>query len=180
MRRLQPTELGLLTQIDMGYTVDTGYQVAVMGDPTRYVFTLTRQQFTESFSREYDWNWELDESVREHAQAGLVFIAESGGQVLGMVEGDMQENGAMQVFSLYVGRQYRGQGIGTALLQALEQVAIDLDARALALETQVSNGPAIDFYIAQGFQVVGLHFKYYSNSDLEHGETAVFLHRDLD
>ena len=51
--------------------------------------------------------------------------------------------------------------------------------RALAVETQNTNVAAIHFYRSCGFTLEGIDLSYYTNTDLEDGEIAIFLKRKL-
>lgn len=179
VRRLGSHEIQRLSQIDMGYQALHGYEVSVQVEKQGWVFSLRRVKFEVPFERDYDWDWELDDSFHRHTAAGLVYIAEREDSIVGVIEGGVDDSQAMQVHSLYVSRPYRGQGIGQSLLRELEETARKMGLRGIWVETQASNGPAMDFYRSQGFELVGLNCKRYTNSDLEYGETAVFLHKDL-
>ena len=178
VRTLQPGELVLLNGINLGYEASYGYQVQIQVDAHRYQLALVRQDFAEPWAIDYDWDWELDESIVSHLDQGLVLVAEvGGGDLVGMIEGGIADNDLLKIYSLYVDGSQRRRGIGQALVQALEQVAKERQVRGLGLDTQVANGPAIDFYRSLGFEVVGVHAKYYSDFDVAHGETAVFLYK---
>lgn len=61
--------------------------------------------------------------------------------------------------------------------------AIDLakakHARALVLETQSCNEPAIRFYFSCGFRFIGLDTTHYSNSDILNREVRLEMGLDL-
>jgi ribosomal protein S18 acetylase RimI-like enzyme len=48
------------------------------------------------------------------------------------------------------------------------------------LETQATNVPAIRFYMALGFAVVGLDLSLYGNDDAARGEVALFMARAVE
>lgn len=61
--------------------------------------------------------------------------------------------------------KYRGQGIGAAILQALESYAQKYDYKEIWLETRKVNKDAVRFYLRQGYQVRGNYGKYVGRSD---------------
>jgi L-amino acid N-acyltransferase YncA len=60
-------------------------------------------------------------------------------------------------FSLYVARERRGQGIGGALLGALEERARGLGFHKLVLSAFATNTPGLRLYQRHGFALVGIY-----------------------
>jgi GNAT superfamily N-acetyltransferase len=76
----------------------------------------------------------------EHGQ--LAGIALLGGEVAA---------GVRQVALLYVSRPYRGRGVATALMDEMERLARDAEARALYVSS-VPTDSAVGFYLSRGFR----------------------------
>jgi GNAT superfamily N-acetyltransferase len=87
-------------------------------------------------------------------------VVDAGGALLGAFEdGRLAGIGLLggevaadvrQVALLYVSRPHRGRGVATALLDELEQLARNENARALYVSS-VPTGSAVGFYLARGF-----------------------------
>lgn len=60
-------------------------------------------------------------------------------------------------FSIYVTREQRGQGIGGALLHALEMRARALNYHKMVLAALPTNAPGMRLYERHGFQTVGVY-----------------------
>ncbi len=60
-------------------------------------------------------------------------------------------------FSVYVGREHRGQGIGDALLAALEEQARSLGFHKMVLAAFPTNAPGMRLYERHGFTTVGVY-----------------------
>lgn len=60
-------------------------------------------------------------------------------------------------FSVYVGREHRGRGVGDALLGALEERARKLGYHKLVLAAFPTNGPGMRLYERHGFSTVGVY-----------------------
>jgi phosphinothricin acetyltransferase len=60
-------------------------------------------------------------------------------------------------FSVYVGREHRGKGIGDALLGALEGKARSLGYHKMVLAAFPSNAPGMRLYERHGFRTVGIY-----------------------
>jgi ribosomal-protein-alanine N-acetyltransferase len=76
---------------------------------------------------------------------------------------------------LAVDPEWRGQGIGSQLLESSIELASDRGARTLYLEVRESNEAARALYTQRGFQVVGRRSGYYS----EPREDACVMRLDL-
>ncbi|WP_414859274.1 GNAT family N-acetyltransferase [Paenibacillus haidiansis] len=84
-------------------------------------------------------------------------------------------NNTIFIWELLVLSQYRGRHIGTALINKITEHANRDGYRAIRLETQNTNVPAISFYLKCGFTIDGVELSLYSNTDVENGEVAVFM-----
>jgi len=67
---------------------------------------------------------------------------------------------------LVVGRPFRHQGIGSALVIAAMEWAIHMDCRYMVLEMQHKNYPAIQLAKHLGFDFCGYNDLYYSNHEI--------------
>jgi len=65
-----------------------------------------------------------------------------------------------------VAKEYRRQGIGTALMKAALRWAEERNLRTIMLETQTKNYPAICFYQRHGFVFCGFNDHYYATQDI--------------
>src|SRR6266545_3062110 len=68
-----------------------------------------------------------------------------------------------RLYSIAVAPQFAGRGLGSALLAAAEQAAIDNDRVAMRLEVHENNAKAIARYRKAGYNLFGRHFQYYSD-----------------
>jgi [ribosomal protein S18]-alanine N-acetyltransferase len=99
----------------------------------------------------------------EEHQAGYrqMLVAELEGQVLGTVSmggGKHQLPGSLRMLALDVGPAFRGQGVGSALIAAVEEEARRRDLKAVNLEVAVENADAIRLYERLGYRQVGEPF----------------------
>jgi ribosomal protein S18 acetylase RimI-like enzyme len=91
-------------------------------------------------------------------------------------------NDRAEIEGLTVSGNFRGQGIGRSLIQALDERAREeRSARCLWLETQNINYPAVRFYRRLGFRLCGLDETLYQPGmpGLVPGEVALYFSRDL-
>ncbi len=88
-------------------------------------------------------------------------------------------NESLFIAEIEVSDKYRGEGIGKKLLEKVEEKAIQGGFRAIGLETQNTNVPAIRFFQNSGYEIAGIDTSLYSNMDLENEEVALFMRKHL-
>jgi ribosomal protein S18 acetylase RimI-like enzyme len=78
-----------------------------------------------------------------------------------------------------VSEKHRRLKVGKRLMESVIELAKSKGFRAVVLETQNTNVPAIEFYMKCGFELDGIDLSYYTNNDVESGELAFFMKRKL-
>jgi GNAT superfamily N-acetyltransferase len=103
--------------------------------------------------------------------AVAVFVRDEHGRMLGGVTGEHWAD-AFEIGFLWLSEKLRGQGIGTRLMQMIEQRAIALGCTQIALDT--FDFQARDFYLKLGYEVYGEldhfpkdHHKYFMRKRLK-------------
>ena len=110
----------------------------------------------------------------------LQVVAEDQGRLIALVDAELESwRRVLKVWNLLVDEEYRRHGIGTRLMRSAEAFALENRCRAISLETQATNWPALSFYIKLGFEVCGVDDHLYTNRDLQRKEVALFLYREL-
>ena len=101
-------------------------------------------------------------------------VAEEQGRVVGYVGSQSVLDGA-DMMNLAVAPEFRRQGIGEALVNALVAHLQQKGIIALLLEVRASNAPAIALYQSLGFVQVGRRPRYYRNPR----EYALIMRKEL-
>jgi putative acetyltransferase len=83
------------------------------------------------------------------------FVARRDGKAVGCGALVVREHGRAELKRMFVDRSARGQGIGTAILEALEEAAGKADVTRLQLETGVDNHDAVVLYRRHGYHERG-------------------------
>lgn len=197
IRQVVAEDIAAINQIDMSYTSHEICCVRRQSHGDALTYTMHFEPLAKPFSIAYDWDWAEAPDFLAHMSAGGVlgaFASDLPAEpatslhpyhnanciCLGLVEMSVAHTqDAVCIESLYVHRPYRNRGIGTALLNAAIAWAATQDVRALLVTTQATDVPAIRFYLRMGFAICGVHDHFYSNADLERGETAIFLAKEL-
>ncbi len=93
---------------------------------------------------------------------------------MGFTECFMEKwNNRLRITNLLVFEKFRGNGIGTALIEKDIEIGIQSGARMAVLETQTCNPRAVEFYLKTGFKPIGFDLFSYSNSDAEKTEVRL-------
>jgi GNAT superfamily N-acetyltransferase len=91
-------------------------------------------------------------------EMSCVFAAVADGDVVGWVHVSLypilQADHAAQILGLVVDQEWRGQGIGGALLQAAEEWAVERGSRTLYVRSNIIRQDAHAFYQHLGYQLV--------------------------
>jgi ribosomal protein S18 acetylase RimI-like enzyme len=167
-----PADREALLTLDTSFTTERVYRVVA----TAAAFVLHDTAMTPALQKVYDLTAELERlPTLDH-----VLIAEVDTQLAGMAALSYEAaNQRAILWHLYVGRAYRGQGIGRALLEVMVARAEHWQARCVWLETQDVNYGAIQFYQRVGFEWCGLDLSLDERAGAPTDETAVFFMRRL-
>ncbi len=149
------------------------WQVQRTGHGDRFRIAIQRVHLPRPMRLAYP---PLGDSLRQcyEARDGL-WVALVRGEVRGFVEvaWDMDQRLGW-IRHLLVDRAWRGQGIGTALLQRAARAAQERGVNRIVVSVNAKNDPGIQFFIRQGFVFVGYNEVHY-----EGGDIAVYLGRSV-
>jgi len=128
----------------------------------------------EKLSFEYPWSPYV--FIRVKRLGAKFLVAEVEGEVVGFAIYRIERslNIVGHLLNIAVHPNYRGRGIGSALLRQFEKEALDRGATHVYLEVRRSNVRAQRFYLRWGYRVVGVKEAYYSN-----GEDALIMAKEL-
>ncbi len=97
-------------------------------------------------------------------------------KLVAVIEGSLETwNNRFRIWNFLVDKKYRGEGYGKALFDHMIDVAKGLKARAIVLECQSCNEPAIQFYFNRGLHFIGLDTMSYTNHDIDKKEVRFEL-----
>jgi ribosomal-protein-alanine N-acetyltransferase len=132
------------------------------------VLEVESESFTNPWTREM-YTWELqNRSVCHIYVLRLPECAVAGFCAFWLVFDEIHIN------NVAIRPPYRGQGLGTALMDRVLEAARGLGARRATLEVRASNLPALRLYERLGFRQAGVRRNYYSHPV----EDALILSRD--
>lgn len=142
----------------MGQLMVTTYLAAHRDQIPPEVWAKQEKEWTPEVSAR-GWARTLRELAADSKASECIFVAEEGGELLGLVMGGpahvelLPETGA--VYSLYVRQEHQGRGLGRRLVQTVARQLAACGMTALQIGCLAANTPARRFYEALGGRVVG-------------------------
>lgn len=168
-------ELQLLSEEYKGYPIHVNYQSAYVYEPVLY---QQEHQFGVLFERTplkepMQCGFE-DTLLADWLEQPFAIGAFENGKLLGFIELSNETwNKRLRISNIFVEPTSRRNSIGSALIKEAKQRANRMNVRALILETQSCNDPAIRFYIKHGFSFLGCDLYAHSNQDIENKNVRI-------
>ena len=159
------------TPLPVSYTSNDYYDISIRRTADGFDIPIQKKRFEKPFTHvpeDGDYPDKLYEDWWENAEAyGII----EDGQLLADIELCPEEwSNRLLITELFVGEKLRGQGFGKKLIDLAKSIAVERKFRVLMLETQSSNVNAVDFYLHEGFTLIGFDSCCYTNEDLERKE----------
>lgn len=132
------------------------------------VLDVEAESFTNPWTREM-YAWELQNPAVCH-----IYVVRTGDCPVAGFCAFWLVFDEVHINNIAMRPQFRGAGVGTALLHHVLAAARELGARRATLEVRASNAQALRLYERLGFYVAGRRRNYYSNPV----EDALILWRD--
>ena len=151
------------------YKSKAHYQLSIEETDQEVDFRLRRLPLPEEIEKSFESSLFSDWLINPK-----VYGAFEGEELLAFVEvSDEDWNNRLRIANLWVAEDHRYQGIGKLLMAKVLELAKAGGKRAIVLETQSCNEPAIRFYRACGFSLIGLDSIHYQNDDIQRGEVRL-------
>ncbi|MEC0238452.1 GNAT family N-acetyltransferase [Paenibacillus dokdonensis] len=171
----KPDELG-----DFGYTSSFKYEIYREMNDNKLSITLELLPLEAEYHKTYPRDQDDNDRYDRLLPLGYSLGAYKGEELVGVVICEPQEwNNTLYIWDIQVSSEYRRRNIGRALLNIVTENAKKDGFRAIRLETQNYNVPAIRFYNECGFTIDGIDTSFYTNTDMETGEVALFMAKKL-
>lgn len=98
--------------------------------------------------------------ISQAAESGHVFVAKIQGKLIGLVSYRKIDE-IFEIGLIAVHPDYRGYGIGKALIAKVEQLARDRSIHEVRIPTQKENRPAMGFYKSLGYHIIQEKYIYH-------------------
>lgn len=157
--------------LDTSFRVDEAYRITRDGDS----FVVATEPAARPWLKVYDLREELPAAGWDEAH-----VAVEQERVVGFTATHFAAWHRRQgIQHLYVSPDWRGRGVGTALVGTVRARAIKNGASHLWLQTSNVNGPAVQAFRRMGFELCGLDLTFYKGTP-EQGEVGLLMSLDLE
>lgn len=119
------------------------------------------------------WNTDTFQKLLDTPGVNLILARAShdNGQLTGLLLARAIA-GEAEILTICVNPEFRGQGLGTRLVQRMIRDLVQQGTREFFLEVAENNSPALGLYRRCGFQILGQRKAYYAD-----GQNAVTMRR---
>lgn len=151
------------------YESEFYFEITIHDRKDDFGIQFTKKAFGSAVGKQFE-----STLLEDWLENPMLFGAFYNGGMAGFIElSHEQWNNRLRISNILVEETYRNKGIGKQLMAKAELVAKQRQARALILETQSCNYPAISFYKANGYSIVGFDLCAYTNNDIEKCEVRI-------
>jgi ribosomal protein S18 acetylase RimI-like enzyme len=165
IREAAEDDLPACAQLDLSYETDYVWQMDVRDEAGAIAIGLRTVRLPRLMRVVYPREQETLALALQRRDCFLV--TETSGVVRGYIRMRLDSgSGNAWVTDIAVGRFWRRQGIGSALLNEAYHRAQEQHMRWLTVETQTKNYPGICFCQKHGLSFCGFNDRYYPNHDI--------------
>jgi ribosomal protein S18 acetylase RimI-like enzyme len=156
-------------QLHFTYQSNFYYDIIINQDEHSFEVRYQKKQFEEAVTKMFDSK--MFEPYNSSPKAYGLFDEDI---LAGVVEINHEDwNKRIRITELLVFEEYRKKGYGHQLMKVVKDYFFQTDYRAIVLETQSCNDPAISFYLKEGFFLIGHDLICYTNHDIDAKEVRL-------
>jgi ribosomal protein S18 acetylase RimI-like enzyme len=164
-------------QVLFTYSSKYFYDVSRKLTTNGWIFELKVKEFYDVFEKK-----QMEELFQPYKENTRYFSYHNqNGHEIGVISIGKQEwNNVCRIWDIYIQSQFQKLGIGSELVKYAEKLAVEWKCRAIVVECQSSNFPAIKFYMKNGFTLAGFDLYNYSNDDQQNHEVRLEMIKLMD
>lgn len=167
-------------RIVRGYTAYERYRVERQAGAAETSIRLCLEPLAAPYHKKFHSDAEELARYRNYLAHGFSIGAYAGERLVGLALAEPHAwNRSLWVWEFHVDPNHQRQRIGSQMMEAVAEKAVQVGLRVLVCETQNTNVAAIRVYRKLGFEIEGIDLSYYTNHDLPDGEVAIFMKRHL-
>lgn len=166
IQTLAQNNLHRFNHVDRKFTVSSKVVLDMIGNRLTWAVVPV-----ESYEKEIPID-DVDPATFINSEDKVIFFAEVEGKLAGQIKLITWWNGYAYIDDVIVNPQFRGLGVGKALIEAAIQWSREKRFPGIMLETQDDNVAACKLYDSCGFVLGG--FDQYTLKNFKPNETALF------
>jgi len=156
-------------KLEFRYFTKEHYAMTILCRNDRWEIKLVLEALPELMEKRFEGGL-----FQDFVDEPRVFATELEDKQVGWLELGFQKwNNRMRIWELLVMEGFRREGVGLLLVDHAIRLSKERRARMLVVETQSCNVPAINFYLKNGFELIGFDTAAYSNEDIERKEVRL-------
>lgn len=164
------------TILPLDYVSTEYYDVKILQSSVGFEISLTKEPLKAPFISRSDEKGYPDKIYEDYRENPYAWGYLEGDRLVAALETASENwSNRLRISELFVEETYRRKGLGHHLMAIAKEQTRREKRRALILETQSSNVPAITFYLKEGFTLIGFDSCAYSNEDLQRKEVRLEL-----
>ncbi len=163
----------LIRKIDLGFESNYVWKSQIDDDLDAYTIVLQKIKLPKTIHVPFQAG---DETALENmVKRNEVFVARYEKQVIGFVHLDRDlVNNRIEIKTGGVKPEYRRKGIGTAILNGIQEMARQNEIARIVMTVQAKNDPAIRFLMSKGYQFCGYQEFFFPNLEI-----ALFFSKNI-
>ncbi len=159
-----------------GYKSDISYHVEKEENENIICFKMIKEKRVIPFIKKWEPFIEDKKRLDSIIKKGNTFGLYEDGIIIGIIVLQKYDwNNCINIEQIEVLSEKRGNGFGSLLMRKIDEIANINNISTITLETQTTNGKAIQFYKKHGYEIEGIDLSLYSNNDIETQEIAVIM-----
>lgn len=157
--------------LPVSYISNYYYDISIDKVEDGYNIPIKKKEFLKPFSHVPEDGAYPDKLYEDWWENALAYGIVENDELLAAIEVCPEEwSNRLLITELFVGEKIRHQGYGKELINLAKKITVEKGYRVLMLETQSSNVNAVDFYLHEGFELIGFDSCCYTNEDLKRKE----------
>ena len=162
------------TIVPVAYVSEEYYDLSVDKTDKGFEIPIEKKRFETPFVKTQEDQEIPDGLYADWWEKARAFGITEGDELYAVIEVCPEEwSHRLMVTELYVCEKLRKKGYGRKLMDLAKKMTEEGNYRALILETQSSNVNAVDFYLHEGFTLIGFDSCAYTNEDLKRKEVRL-------
>lgn len=160
--------------VPIGYTTKEYFHVEVERKEAGFTINIEKKELDQPVAHTPEASNFSDKLYAQWWQDACCWGVLVNGRLVAAIETDPEKwSNRLRVTELWVDENYQKQGIGHALMEVAKEQAELERRRAVILETQSCNVNAIEFYLHEGFTLIGMDTCCYGNHDIDKKEVRI-------
>jgi Acetyltransferases len=166
---------------DFGYISSHQYEFTKEEKQDFFSIQLNLKKLDTPYVKEEMNNEDDLKRYQEIIQLGYSLGMYNEGNIIAVAIVEPQSwNNTLMIWHFQVNEKYKRKGYGKLLINKVNEVAKTKGYRAITIETQNTNVPAVQFYMHCGYQIEGVDVSLYSNNLKKNEEIAFYMRKKIE